>query len=141
MKNSIAAGIALGAIITGPALAADMSVSKTRVAKEPPFVVYSWNGFYIGLQGGGGWSHIEQTDPRPFRSEAYQPNGGVIGGTAGFNAQFDRIVLGLEVDGSGSWIKGYTIGTDPLAGNCGGAPPRCFSNLESFATFRGRAGF
>jgi len=141
MKNLIAAGIALGAIITGPALAADMSVSKTRVAKEPPFVVYSWNGFYIGLQGGGGWSHIEQTDPRPFRSEAYQPNGGVIGGTAGFNAQFDRIVLGLEVDGSGSWIKGYTIGTDPLAGNCGGAPPRCFSNLESFATFRGRAGF
>ena len=62
------------------------------------------------------------------------------GGTLGYKAQFGHVVLGLEGDGSGSWIKGYTIGTDPLAGNCGGAVPRCFSNLESFATFRARAG-
>jgi outer membrane immunogenic protein len=140
MKRFIVAGIAVGVFIAAPASAADMSVTKTPLAKEPPFVVYSWNGFYVGLQGGGGWSHVVQTDPRPFTSDAYQPNGGVIGGTLGFNLQFDRAVLGLEADGSGSWIKGYTIGTDPLAGNCGGVPSRCFSNLESFATFRGRAG-
>ena len=122
-------------------MAADMAVTRTPAAKEPPFVVYTWNGFYIGLQGGGGWSHVVQTDPRPFNSDAYQPNGGVIGGELGFNVQYNRLVVGLEADGSGSWIKGYTIGTDPLAGNCGGVPQRCFSNLESFATFRGRAGF
>jgi outer membrane immunogenic protein len=141
MKNFIIAGIALGALIGAPASAADMAVTKTPVAKEPPFVVYTWNGFYIGLQGGSGWSHVVQTDPRPFTSDAYQPNGGIIGGTLGFNVQYDHLVVGLEADGSSSWIKGYTIGTDPLAGNCGGVPQRCFSNLESFATFRGRAGF
>jgi outer membrane immunogenic protein len=141
MRKLLAGTIALVALAAAPAMAADMAVTKTPVAKEPPFVVYTWNGFYIGLQGGGGWSHVVQTDPRPFNSDAYQPNGGVIGGELGFNVQYNRLVVGLEADGSGSWIKGYTIGTDPLAGNCGGVPQRCFSNLESFATFRGRAGF
>jgi len=141
MRKLLAGSIVLVALAAAPALAADMSVTKTPVAKEPPFVVYTWNGFYVGLQGGGGWSHVVQTDPRPFNSDAYQPNGGVIGGELGFNVQYNRLVVGLEADGSGSWIKGYTIGTDPLAGNCGGVPQRCFSNLESFATFRGRAGF
>ena len=141
MRELFAGTIALVALAAAPAMAADMAATKTPVAKEPPFVVYTWNGFYIGLQGGGGWSHVVQTDPRPFTSDAYQPNGGVIGGTLGFNVQYGHLVVGLEADGSGSWIKGYTIGTDPLAGNCGGVPQRCFSNLESFATFRGRAGF
>ena len=130
MKDLIVGGIVLGALITGPALAADMSVTKTPVAKEPPFLVYSWNGFYVGLQGGGGWSHVVQTDPRPFTSDAYQPNGGAIGGTVGFNAQFDRIVLGLEADGSGSWIKGYTVGTDPLAGIAAACPSAVFQTLN-----------
>jgi outer membrane immunogenic protein len=139
MRTLLAASVVLVALGTVPSLAADMPV-KTAPPKEPKFVVYNWTGFYIGIEGGGGWSHVVQTDPRPFTSDAYQPNGGVIGATLGYNAQLDHIVLGLEADGSGSWIKGYTIGTDPLAGNCGGAPPRCFSSLESFATLRARAG-
>jgi outer membrane immunogenic protein len=139
MKRLVAGSIALVVLATAPTRAADMSVVKTK-PKEPPFTVYNWTGFYIGLQGGGGWGCVIQTDARPFNSNSYQPSGGVIGGTAGYNVQFDRVVLGLEADGSGSWIKEGTIGTDPLSGNCGGAPPRCFSNLESFATLRARAG-
>lgn len=139
MKKLVAASIALAALVGAPASAADMPV-RTPAPKEPAFTVYNWTGFYVGIQGGSGWSHAVQTDVRPFTSDNYQPNGGVIGGTLGYNAQFGHVVLGLEGDGSGSWIKGYTIGTDPLSGNCGGVPPRCFSNLESFATFRARAG-
>jgi outer membrane immunogenic protein len=121
-------------------MAADMP-AKTPVPKGPLFVVYNWTGFYIGIQGGSGWSSgVVQTDARPFSSGSYQPNGAVIGGTAGYNVQLDRVVLGLEADGSGAWIKGDTIGTDPLSGSCGGAPPRCFSKLESLATLRARAG-
>jgi outer membrane immunogenic protein len=137
MRKLLAGSIALAALAAAPALAADM---KPPAPKEPAFTVYNWTGFYIGIQGGSGWSHAMQTDPRPFLSDAYQPNGGLIGGTVGYNTQFNRVVIGLEADGSGSWIKGYTIGTDPLAGNCGGQPPRCYSNLESVATFRGRVG-
>jgi outer membrane immunogenic protein len=140
MKKLVAATIALAALLAGPAMAADMRVLKAPAPKEPPFVVYSWTGFYIGIQGGGGWSSVTQTDPRPFSSDRYQGTGGMIGGTVGFNVQWDYVVLGLEADGGSTWIKDATIGTNPLFGNCGGAPPRCFSNLKSLATFRGRAG-
>jgi outer membrane immunogenic protein len=120
-------------------MAADMRV-RAPAPKEPPFPVYTWTGFYVGIQGGGGWSRVAQTDARPFTSDNYNGTDGVIGGTVGFNAQFDRIVLGLEADGSAAWVKGYTIGTDIPSGNCGGAPPRCFSKLQSLWTLRGRAG-
>ena len=134
LRKLIAASIALAAT---PAAAADLAVKP----KEPAFTVYTWTGFYVGIQGGSGWSSgVIQTDARPFTSGSYQPNGGVIGGTVGYNLELNRIVLGLEADGSGSWIKGDTIGTDPLSGNCGGAVPRCFSKLESFATVRARVG-
>jgi outer membrane immunogenic protein len=140
MRKLLAGSIAIVVLMGGPALAADMPV-KTPVPKEPPFVVYNWTGFYVGIQGGSGWSSgVVQTDARPFSSGSYQPNGGLIGGTLGFNVQLDHVVLGLEADGSGSWIKGDTIGTDPISGNCGGAVPRCFSNLQSLETFRARAG-
>src|ERR1700738_630150 len=85
MRKLLAGSIVLVALAAAPALAADMPPTKKPVAKEPPFVVYTWNGFYVGLQGGGGWSHVVQTDPRPFNSDAYQPNGGAIGGERGFN--------------------------------------------------------
>jgi outer membrane immunogenic protein len=138
MRKLIATSVALAALAAAPALAADLPVKP----KEPAFTVYNWTGFYVGIQGGTGWSSgVIQTDPRPFTSDSYQPNGGVIGGSAGYNLEVNRVVLGVEADGSGSWIKGNTIGTDPISGNCGGAPPRCFSNLESFATVRARAGF
>ena len=134
LRKLIAASIALAAT---PAAAADLAVKP----KEPAFTVYTWTGFYVGIQGGSGWSSgVIQTDARPFTSGSYQPNGGVIGGTVGYNLELNRIVLGLEADGSGSWIKGDTIGTDMLSGNCGGAVPRCFSKLESFATVRARVG-
>jgi outer membrane immunogenic protein len=137
MRKLIAGSIALVALAAAPAMAADMPVKP----KEPAFTAYNWTGFYVGIQGGSGWSSgVIQADARPFTSGSYQPNGAAIGGTIGYNVQLDRVVLGLEADGSGSWIKGYTIGTDPLSGNCGGAVPRCFSNLESFATLRARAG-
>jgi hypothetical protein len=51
MKNLLAGSIAMVALIGGPAMAADMPV-KTPVPKEPPFVVYDWTGFYIGIQRG-----------------------------------------------------------------------------------------
>ena len=78
MKKLVAASIALAALVGAPASAADMPV-RTPAPKEPAFTVYNWTGFYVGIQGGGGWSHAVQTDVRPFTSDNYQPNGGVIG--------------------------------------------------------------
>jgi len=129
--------IALAGLIGTPALAANMAVK----APPPPVAApYSWTGFYIGIAGGGGWGHAEDTDATPFDSGKFAVTGGLIGGTLGYNWQIDKIVLGLEGDGSGAWMKGTTVGTLPLFGNCGGSPPHCDSNLRALGTFRARAG-
>jgi len=86
MKN---AAIGLGAIIAltaTPALAADMEF------KVPP-PAFSWTGFYIGAQAGGG-----AFDP----GESEDPGVGfLLGGQAGYNYQFGMFVLGVE--GEGYW--------------------------------------
>src|ERR1700738_252488 len=106
MKKLVVASIGFAALVGAPAMAADMPV-KTPAPKEPAFTVYNWTGFYVGIQGGSGWSHAVQTDARPFTSDHSQPNGGVIGGTLGYNAQFGHVELGLEGDGSGLRHTGY----------------------------------
>jgi len=140
MKKLLAGSVALAVLVGASAKAADTSVVKAPVSNEPPFTAYNWTGVYIGIQGGGGWSRVVQTDARPFSSDPYYATGGMIGGTVGVNVQSGQIVFGVEADGASSWIKESTIGTSPFFGNCGGAPPRCFSNLEALATVRARAG-
>jgi len=41
------------------ASAADMAVKATLKAPAP---MWSWSGFYLGLEGGGGWARTRQVD-------------------------------------------------------------------------------
>ena len=93
-----------------------------------------------GIEGGAGWGRADDTDAGGFNSGGFSVTGGLVGGTLGYNWQINRIVLGLEGDGSAAWLKGSTVGTIPAIGNCGGAPPHCDSRLQALGTFRGRAG-
>jgi len=133
--RKITVGIAATvALIATRALAADLAV------KAPPMVpppVFTWTGFYIGVEGGYGWGNADQTDATGFDSGRYNVSGGLVGGTLGYNWQINQFVLGLEGDGSGAWIRGSTAGA---FGGCGGAPPQCFSELQALGTFRGRVG-
>ena len=57
MKKFLLATVGLVALgMAAPASAADLAA---RPYKAPPPVVavYDWSGFYIGANGGGGWSH------------------------------------------------------------------------------------
>jgi outer membrane immunogenic protein len=72
----------------------------------------SWNGFYLGIHGGGGFG----TDP--FNFAGAEPSltdlhaaGWVAGGQAGANWQSGRWLAGVEVDASTTDIKGSTSGT------------------------------
>jgi len=142
MKAALFAGVAFGLLAAAPAVAADIGATPVYPAYQaPPIVVYGWRGFYLGIEGGAGWGSATQTDVSPFTSGSYNVSGGLVGGTIGWNSQFDSWVFGLEGDGSGAWIKGSTPGTDPVSGTCGGATPQCRSNLEALGTFRGRVGF
>ena len=90
------------------------------VVQEAP--IFSWTGGYIGIQGGGLWSHssFNESDTGLFSDNF---NGGLLGGYAGYNYQAGAWVFGIEGDFNGVWndetfnVGGFDvdIGTDYLA--------------------------
>jgi outer membrane immunogenic protein len=96
-----AAGAALASDLPPPAAAPPRAPAVYMPA--PP--VYNWTGFYIGINGGWGFGHSGWSVPG-FTTGNFNVNGGVVGGTIGYNWWSDGWVLGLEGDFDGSWIKG-----------------------------------
>ncbi|MPZ36661.1 MAG: outer membrane beta-barrel protein [Rhizobiales bacterium] len=104
MRKILLAGVATGALIAGPALAADMPVYKAP--PPPPPMVYNWTGFYIGAHVGGGFGTKDWFDNGdPLGS--HDTNGFIAGGQIGFNWQSpSNWVLGLEADISWADLTG-----------------------------------
>jgi opacity protein-like surface antigen len=81
-------------------------------AAPAPAAAHDWSGFYAGVEGGGGWGNtqwIGQTiDDHTFSATPnYHVPGGLLGGTLGYNSQFDRAwVFGLEGDMSWTSLNG-----------------------------------
>ncbi len=71
--------------------------------KDGPAIVegYTWSGFYAGAHIGGAWGDADVRDidggvnPGPF---SYSPGGAFGGGTAGYNVQIRKVVIGVEGD-------------------------------------------
>src|SRR5882672_168973 len=58
MKKFLLATVGLVALgMAAPASAADLAARPYTKAPPPVVAVYDWSGFYIGANGGGGWSH------------------------------------------------------------------------------------
>jgi outer membrane immunogenic protein len=96
----------------------------------------TWTGFYIGVVGGWAEAQAAQTNTKTNVSDGYySQNGGIVGGTLGYNWQMTNWVIGLETDLAWSSIKGAeTI--------CGPAHNQtCPTELRSFGTARGRVGY
>jgi outer membrane immunogenic protein len=107
---SIAAGV-------GAANAADLAVKAPVYKAPPPVILSDWAGFYIGINGGGGWAD-NKFDVVPAHNT--KPTGGLIGGHAGYNWQYGSVVAGVEVDFDGADISktdnfGFKQKTDELA--------------------------
>jgi outer membrane immunogenic protein len=105
--------------------------------------VYDWTGGYIGIEGGYGWGHSNQTDPGiaqitfSIADGSYPVRGGFFGGTLGYNWQSGPWVFGLEGDYSASDIRGQSNVCGPNTVT----PHPCGTKLDSFGTFRGRLGY
>jgi outer membrane immunogenic protein len=132
MKKTIAAGcFALGVLVTAQgAGAADLSVAP--LYKAPPAQVtqaYNWAGFYLGINGGGGWGHSNWDTS----AASIGVSGGLAGGTAGYNWQFGNAVLGLEADVDWANLKGTSSSALCPAG--------CTTSDTWLSTVRGRAGY
>jgi len=94
-----------------PALAADMAV-KARPPVAVAEAVFSWTGFYVGLNAGGAWTSSDvtftQTGPvfdqpdRDFGNALGSPStnrtGFTGGAQAGYNWQSGIAVVGVETD-------------------------------------------
>jgi outer membrane immunogenic protein len=81
-----------------PALASDPS--PRPFTKAPPVVAaaYNWTGFYLGIEGGGGWSRDQRTY---YPNDAFtneQLGGGLGGGLIGYNWLLpgNKFLLGVE---------------------------------------------
>jgi outer membrane immunogenic protein len=110
-------------------------------------VLYSWTGFYIGGQAGGGWFDNQVTNgpnaadgtvnfPPGFVHNTAHGSGGLGGGYAGFNYQVNQIVVGI--DGDYSWAH--------LTGSTSDIGPTGFTNISNetvkwIATVTGRLGY
>jgi hypothetical protein len=91
-----------------------------------PNPIYTWTGFYIGINGGGwGRSQWDGVD-------TFDVSGGLIGGTVGYNWQFGGAVIGAEGDIDWSGIKGTTSVL---------CAPGCETRNRWLATARARIGY
>jgi outer membrane immunogenic protein len=137
---TLLAAAAIG-LVASAASAADLP--RKAPAYMPPTPPFSWTGFYIGINGGGGWGTVETTingftlGPPPavpivlnglnLPLASQGVNGWLFGGQIGYNYQAAPwLVLGIE--GEGDWAN--------ISGNApcgfGGIPLNCNAEVRSF---------
>ena len=107
-------------------LAADLPMSYKSPAPVAP--LYTWTGFYIGVNGGGGAMNDSNTSGSSSSSQsatnlsgtnlfgvspsnlggnnAFHGTGGLAGGQVGYNYQITNVVFGIEGEGYWSGMKG-----------------------------------
>lgn len=127
MKRFLLASVGVLAMV-GLANAADLP--RPMYTKAPPLVspYYNWTGFYVGVNGGGGWGSSAWDT-----TGSFDTSGGLVGGTVGYNWQMGTWVLGVEGDIDWADIKGGT------ANHCVGGG--CSTENNWLGTARGRVGY
>lgn len=128
MKRLLTSAVALLAM-AGAAQAADLIIEQP-VVPVADSAAY-WDGFYAGVVGGFGSGRVDYTDIGAVVAADPAISGGMIGGTLGYNAQFDDIVLGIEGDLSWANLNGSLSN---------GAGVTFQSNVGWVGTLRGRVG-
>jgi outer membrane immunogenic protein len=134
MKGLFIAALAFGALASGSAIAADMSAPAPVYKSAPPMLSsYGWTGFYLGINGGGGWGTSRFDFPGTATTTGnFKTSGGLFGGTAGFNFQSGGWVVGVEGDGDWANLKGSAPCPNPSFS--------CQTSDSWLATARGRFG-
>jgi outer membrane immunogenic protein len=130
MKRVFLALVGLAAL-TGTAAAADLPprMAPAPYYKAPAEVqVYNWTGFYIGINGGGGFGRSDWDSI----GSSFDVSGGLVGGTVGYNYQFGQAVVGVEGDIDWADINGTTNTACPFG---------CKTTDNWLSTVRGRLGY
>ncbi len=131
MKRVLLACVGVLAL-DGAASAADLPVAPAPYYKAPVYApAYNWSGFYLGINGGGGWGRSTWTT-----TGSFDTSGGLVGGTIGYNYQINQVVLGVEGDIDWANISGSTsTGCTSVTGT------GCTTGDNWLSTVRGRLGY
>jgi outer membrane immunogenic protein len=132
VRRVLVASVVLATLMTAQgAAAADLSLAPLYKASPPPVAVapYDWSGFYLGINGGGGWGHSHWGGT----GTGFGVDGGQVGGTAGYNRQIGNFVFGVEGDIDWSGLNG--------TGTSAGCPAGCSTSDSWLSTVRGRVGY
>ncbi|MET4632218.1 outer membrane protein [Kaistia defluvii] len=87
--------LALGVV---GAQAADLTYEPAPVAAAAP-AAFNWTGFYLGVHAGAAITDFDYSSPDNDFPGFSDDNTGFLGGVqAGYNWQFDNIVVGLQTD-------------------------------------------
>jgi outer membrane immunogenic protein len=144
MKKVLLGAIGLATMVT-PAFAADLPARTAPYpAKAPAMVapIYDWSGFYIGINGGGGWNRSCWTETSffgvpviPSASEGCSTNsGGTVGGQVGYRWQSASWVFGVEAQGNWADFTGSNASL-ALAGITNQ------TKVDAFGLFTGQVGY
>jgi outer membrane immunogenic protein len=128
MKRLVLALVSVAAL-AGTAAAADLNRPMPAPYYKAPVVapVFSWTGFYLGLNGGGGFGRSAWDSTGSFNT-----SGGLVGGTIGYNYQIGQAVVGIEGDIDWADINGTTNNACGLG---------CKTSDSWLSTVRGRLGY
>jgi len=141
MKKILLSAIA-GVVLATPALGADLPARPYKAPLPMMAALYDWSGFYIGLNGGGGWGHKcwdlinDGGGPIPLAAEGcHDATGGTFGGQIGYRWQAGSWVFGLEAQGNWANFRGDNASLlDPL-------DTRNRSQIDAFGLFTGQIGY
>jgi len=125
---AIFAGL-LAVAVAAPSFAADLPRPVYKAQPGVYVAPFSWTGFYLGINGGYGWGKTSWSNVGGTTGD-FNVNGGLIGGTAGYNLQTGNYVWGLEGDVDYTNIKGTNVACGP-----------CETQNNWLGTGRARLGF
>jgi outer membrane immunogenic protein len=144
MKKLFVLTTALVALGAAPALAADLAARPYTKAPPPiPAPIMTWTGFYLGIQGGGGWGRSNETffgapNAAGFAgTQNYDTTGGFVGGVGGYNWQVGSTVFGIEGDYHWADINGRSN----VINTALGYGDTYYTKLRGFGDIKGRLGY
>ncbi|MGJ4893269.1 outer membrane protein [Bradyrhizobium sp. HKCCYLR20261] len=121
-------------VLASPALAADLAARPYTKAPPPVMAaIYDWSGFYIGVNGGGGWTHNTWDVVGGGREGSHDSSGGTVGGQVGYRWQMGQFVFGLEAQGN--WADFSGDNQSAIFGT------RNRTKTDAFGLFTGQVGY
>ncbi len=126
MKRFVLGSLALAALISGPAIAADLPVKARPMAVA---AAYDWSGFYLGGNVGGVWAEAKRFMPDlplvgvPPTTFTAHSTDLIYGVHAGAQGQWGRWVLGIE--------GAYNASRRDMRADVSVSPPEPFTQLSA----------